>query len=480
MEDYPGPTGAGETPGPHPDPVLPHADFAHTLKALTTRLNQCLRTGPRADYLRVIAELEQIKASCSAAQARFSYELDRRSTPAATAPPGTRPEDTERGTAAKIAIARRKTQHGARAFLRCSRYLAEDLPYLASRFEAGDLCENQVLAITSPLEILTPTQRRDFDQFYAQHPDLFTTLGCRAITDLVRQHTDRLHGQQRTEQIQDTTATRYLRFRRGPDCILLTGRLPLDEGLALQQHLERDASKAQHRGDRRTKPQLLCDLFIRRAVHAGAGRLPLRLALKLIITDRALFQADAEPAYLPGYGVIPAQYARRLIAGAKLRREQLHSQPAKDEAAWRIESFPEIQRLFTAPGNQDLIAMDSKARTFPEPLKDFIADRDRHCRTPHCDNPPTQADHVHQWWLGGATEIINSSYRCRTCNLAKETPSWAETLDRLLPHTMSIEPEPGLSYQSLPPPATGIVRDENPLIFPRTSWLTPSRPPDVA
>ena len=37
--------------------------------------------------------------------------------------------------------------------------------------------------------------------------------------------------------------------------------------------------------------------------------------IQLVITDRTLFQADAEPARLPGYGTVPAGWARTLING---------------------------------------------------------------------------------------------------------------------------------------------------------------------
>ena len=32
--------------------------------------------------------------------------------------------------------------------------------------------------------------------------------------------------------------------------------------------------------------------------------------IQLVMTDRTLFQADAEPARLPGYGTVPADWAR--------------------------------------------------------------------------------------------------------------------------------------------------------------------------
>ncbi|MFR0639751.1 HNH endonuclease, partial [Arthrobacter sp. LS16] len=84
------------------------------------------------------------------------------------------------------------------------------------------------------------------------------------------------------------------------------------------------------------------------------------------------------PAWLEGYGYIPAQHARELIAGAEIRNEDYfhHYPDAHDDLAARIETFPDIQRLYTAPGDSELIAMDSTARAFPPGLKEFIKIRD--------------------------------------------------------------------------------------------------------
>ena len=41
--------------------------------------------------------------------------------------------------------------------------------------------------------------------------------------------------------------------------------------------------------------------------------------IQLVMTDRTLFQADAEPARLPGYGTVPAGWARTLITAPRRR-----------------------------------------------------------------------------------------------------------------------------------------------------------------
>jgi hypothetical protein len=39
--------------------------------------------------------------------------------------------------------------------------------------------------------------------------------------------------------------------------------------------------------------------------------------IQVILTDRSLFQSDSEPAVLPGYGIVPAEWARTLINSAQ-------------------------------------------------------------------------------------------------------------------------------------------------------------------
>lgn len=440
-----------------------------------TNINHILQSADRETCLKTIDVLERERACCGSLQTKFANRVEQL-TIEENREHGFNKRNLERGTASKVCLARRRAQSGGRTFQRCSRILVEDTPYLASRFAVGDLTLEQVLAITGPLEDLTAEQRKQFDQYYEQHPDMFDQLGCRNITDMVRKHTEKVEGSARSEKIVESNTCRYIRFRKGKDCIHLSGRLPLEEGLALQKHLKKQAAKAIQKGDTRTSAQLECDLLVRRCVTGTAEPLALRLELKLIMTDRSLFLGDREPAYLPGYGVIPAQYAREMVANAAQARQYEPSRRRRTEMQARIDSFPEIRRLFTAPGDQDLVAMDSKARAFPEALRDFIEIRDHNCRTPYCDNPASQADHIHQWWLGGPTSIDNGSYRCAHCNLAKELPGWAENLEQLLPHTMQIQPEPGTNYWSKSPPATGVAREMNSLIYPRDSWISTMSP----
>lgn len=110
------------------------------------------------------------------------------------------------------------------------------------------------------------------------------------------------------------------------------------------------------------------------------------------------------PADIPGYGPVPADLVREWIADP-------------DKAT-------QIRRLFSYPGTGDLIGMESRSRCYTGLLADFIALRDRTCRTPYCDAPIRHTDHITAHSRGGATSERNGQGLCERCNLVKEHPDY--------------------------------------------------------
>ncbi len=175
------------------------------------------------------------------------------------------------------------------------------------------------------------------------------------------------------------------------------------------------------------------------------------IEIQLIMTDRTLFQGDSEPARIPGYGVVPAGWARTMARAVE---------PASSEelSVW-------VRRLYTAPGTGELVAMDSRARLFPAPLKRFIQARDDTCRTPYCDAPIRHHDHIVPWHSGGTTSLENAAGLCEACNHTKEAPGWSVKprpgpagADRLR-HTLEVRTPTGHTYHSTAPPLPGTQLD---------------------
>ena len=170
------------------------------------------------------------------------------------------------------------------------------------------------------------------------------------------------------------------------------------------------------------------------------------IEIQLIMTDRTLFQADAEPARLPGYGTIPAAWARAITNSG--------SPPGGTEPT-ALQVW--LRRLYTHPGTGELTAMDSRARIFPAGLRRFIHTRDDTCRTPYCDAPIRHLDHIIPHHDGGKTTSTNGAGLCEACNHTKETPGWKARPRPGPRHTIELTTPTGHTYSSTAPPLPGTV-----------------------
>jgi hypothetical protein len=155
-----------------------------------------------------------------------------------------------------------------------------------------------------------------------------------------------------------------------------------------------------------------------------------------VVTDRALLSGDATPATIPGYGVVPAAWARRLVERSDDRGE-----------VW-------LRRLFTHPADGTLVAMDSRRRTFTGEMRRFLLTRDGGtCRTPGCGAPIRHLDHVRPHAAGGLTTVGNGQGLCVRCNLVKELVGWyARVVESEPAHTVETITPTGHRYRSTAPP----------------------------
>lgn len=457
----------------HRPPVPPvHTECTAVLTALATQLARTLECGSTADCAAAIEELTALTAGYDYLKAMLAHQLEKEVF-RTNENNGTHANDLTRGAASTVALARKRDPRGHRSYLANARILAEDTPFLAQRFALGELTEPQAMAILTPLQDVNAARRTAFDTHFRATPDLFDGMGPKQISETVTQYTLQFESHTKSYRIKEAGTDRYLRFTKDRDCIRVNGKLPLAAGTALQQHLRQESRRLRQHGDPRTRTQLQADLFTAYPLAGHPDKLPLALNIKLVMTDKTLFLGDRTPAWLEGYGYIPAQHARELIAGAEIRNEDYfhHYPDAHDDLALRIESFPDIQRLYTAPGDSELIAMDSTARAFPPGLKEFIKIRDKHCRTPYCDGLVEEVDHVIQHHLGGPTNVLNADGRCALCNKAKESPNWVEVPVGEFSHSIRINPGTGAYYRSVAPPVTGYRHRRFPDLLTQSKWV---------
>ena len=234
----------------------------------------------------------------------------------------------------------------------------------------------------------------------------------------------------------------------------LTALLPVTAGVAVYKALTGHADTLRAAGDPRGRGQLMADALVERTTGTPGGISGVEI--QLVITDRTLFQGDAEPARLPGYGTVPAAWARTLINPSPGGSPAVPWDPAcaagsADDPAFNLW----LRRLYTHPGTGELVGMDSRARLFPPGHRRFIQARDDTCRTPYCDAPIRHLDHIIPWHTGGLTTTHNAAGLCEACNHTKETPGWKARPAPGPRHTLELTTPTGHTYYSTAPPLPG-------------------------
>ena len=355
------------------------------------------------------------------------------------------------GVAAEVALARRESPTRGSRLANASVALVRHLPHTLAALAAGILNERRAELVVRATSHLGPEVRAQVDaEVIGAHVNLVDPAsglggwGDRELERRVRACADRLDAEAAVERCRLAESERRVTIRPVPDTMaLVTALLPVAQAVAVHAALTRAAGSAKAAGDPRGKGQLMADTLVERLTgQATASDVPVEV--QLVMTDRALLAGAATPAHVPGYGPVPAGWARDLLA---------HTTPA---GVW-------IRRLFTHPGTGTLVAMDSARRLFPAALRRYVVARDGTCRTTWCDAPVAQIDHVEPYAEGGATCAANGQGLCVRCNLVKEQPGWRSRVVAAdpdhddQPHTVETSTPTGHRYTSTSPPVLPIT-----------------------
>ena len=403
----------------------------------------CLPPGvDEAARVERIASLERLKSACCAAQAKEACLLERDMSARREAQ-GTYKNNPGHGAGAEVALARKETQHLGPEFIRYSAAMIESMPYTFDALMRGELTEERAMILVRKTHGLAPGAREAIDRNMAGERGALEGVGTKQLRARVEKEALAFDSGLAVIAHQDSMSKRCVSVSpMGNGMMRLSGILPVAEGMALREALLAAKAKRRTAEDRRTDTQVMADTLVERVTgHDIASHPP--LMLHMTMTDRTLISGDSEPAHLKGYGTIPAEYARWLIAG--------------DRAGADGENTAElwVRRLYTAPSSGELLAMDSRARAVPKQMREMITVRDQFCRTPYCDAPIRQIDHVHQAYKGGRTAVENLNGRCAWCNQTKETEGWEEYVVMAQRHAILVKTPSGQVYLSLAPPLPG-------------------------
>jgi hypothetical protein len=167
---------------------------------------------------------------------------------------------------------------------------------------------------------------------------------------------------------------------------------------------------------------------------ATAGDVNVELHLPMAL-DTLIDSKKPSAAMIPGYGPLPAELAREIVASSQGRKW------------WR--------RLFTSPPGGPIVGGDPNRRHFDGWLTQLIKLRDQTCRDPFCDAPIRHIDHIIRHSDGGLTNYINGRGTCARGNYTREMPGWHINLVdcgfHCQPHKIIITTPTGHHYLSRAP-----------------------------
>ncbi|BCI53665.1 HNH endonuclease [Mycolicibacterium litorale] len=381
-----------------------------------------------------IAHLEHVKAAAAAGQARAAAALDsvrRRREADAGVPAAKR----GRGLAGEIALARHDSPTRGGKHLGFAKALVFEMPYTLRALERGVLSEWRATLIVRESACLSVGHRRRLDAELCADLSALEGMGDKRIEAAAKRIAYRLDPQAVVDRAAKAPSERTVTCRPAPDTMTyVTALLPVAQGVSVYAALKRAADTT---FDDRSRGQIMADTLVERVTGTPAA-VAAPVAVNLVMTDRAAFGDDPEPATITGYGPVPAAVARQMITAAT-------TDP---------RSAATLRRLYRRGAT--LVAMESRARRFPKGLTAFIETRDQTCRTPYCDAPIRHIDHAHPRHAGGPTSAVNGQGTCERCNYAKEAPGWSVTTSlETRGHTTELVTPTGTRYRSTAPPLPG-------------------------
>lgn len=382
-----------------------------------------------------ISELERLKSACAAAQARETARLKQlrfQREAAAGIPPAQR----GKGLGAEIALARRDAPTRGSRHLGLATALVDEMPHTLEALTEGRIAEEHATSLCKETAWLSAELRGEVDRRMARR---LGRAGVRRLAVEARGHAQKLDQEEAVRHLQRTRRQRRVTVRPAPgNMAYLTALLPLPQAVAVLASLQSAAAAAVGRGDTddasdpaggpRTRDQIMADLLVERATgQPSADAVPAQV--HLVMSDAALLGEDETPAWITGHGPIPAAAARQWIGDH------------------RAEVF--MKRLFTRPGTDTPVSLDSRRRAFPAGLRRMVILRDDVCRAPYCDALIRDIDHVTPHQRGGKTRWDNASGLCAACNQTKEGRGWTHATEE---DALTVTTPTGHQHRVSPPP----------------------------
>jgi hypothetical protein len=361
---------------------------------------------PDAVRIDRIDRLERLRAVTAAAQAAECVRFAQ-SQVAEQLSLGVHPRAVGRGVADQIALACRIPPVAGSRRLGVARSLWFDLPQTFAQLTNGDLREAVAEVVVTETRHLDSATRRQVDGEVVSAG--INRLGLRAAAACVRRIAYRADPHGYLERGRTERKLRRVGCRSAPDTMaVLTGYLPVEQGVACYAALRRHTDGVVATGDTRTRDQIMADTLVERLTgQARAGDVAVEVQL-LVPLEALTKPGNDQSATLQGYGPLPLGIARDIVA------------TSRGQKWWR--------RLFTAPplgrDSGPLIGGDPNRRRFDGFVARLISARDQTCRDPYCDASIRHHDHITRHVDGGKTNLPGGRGVCARGNYVREMPGW--------------------------------------------------------
>lgn len=358
-------------PEPDADPIDPVIGWLNdVLAGLAEGVAQCAAPGDAgavSDAVRIdrVAGLEKIKTAAAALQVAESVRFAKSQAEAQLAA-NVHPDKIGRGIADQLGLACKISGYVAARRLGMARALWFELPETYRLLVTGEVSEYVASLVVTETRHLDATIRHEVDTKICAAG--IAQMGPRSAAACARKHAYEADREGYVQRGRTERKNRRVGLRPAPDTMsLLTGYLPAEQGIACLKALRQRTDAVKAAGDERCRDQIMADTLVER-ITGQAQASDVNAELQIVMDLDALLDANEQTtAELAGYGPLPADIARDILA------------TSKGQLWWR--------RLYAAPVGGPLAGGDPGRRRFDGYLRKLIMWRDRHCRDPFCEAP---------------------------------------------------------------------------------------------
>ena len=407
----------------------------------------------QAEWVDLLGELEAIKNTVTATQARLAVALEE-ATRCAEAGRGVRAERRGRGVPNQVGAAMRTSPHAGAAFLGTARVWVTGMPHTFEALRTGVLSAWRATLMVRETSHLSAEHRARIDEEVCGPAGLpvLAGMGTRRLVARVKELAGELDVRACVKRNATAVSERCVSVRPAPDLMVyLTALVPMAQGVQAYAQLKAHADAARAAGDERGAGQIMADTLVERVTGrepGGAEDVP--VTINLLVSDRTLLAGGDQPAVVlegaaAGVGAVPGPVARNLAA---------HAMDA--ETAW-------LRAIYVDPHGR-LLATTSTSRFHPNGLAALLRAREQGvCATSWCDAPVRHIDHISPHAEGGQTSLENGQGLCARCNYAKQAPGWAQKATEIDGrHAVETITPTGHSYTYLAPAPPEPVRETAP------------------